>query len=260
MKHEDLVKLLFHSQLKWLALAIIVFFILCPPIPQNPAYHAFADQRQLLHINNALNVLSNIMFIAAGIYAMLRFNTDEKFNTSEAIRISTNVFFFGVILIGIGSAYYHANPNNQTLLWDRLPMSIALMAFFNLVIAAFIDQAIAKKLLTWMLLTGVVSVFYWYFTELAGHGDLRFYGLVQFIPLLITPYILYRYQSNSLHKKPIVILLLFYFIAKVFELGDIPLFNLTGWISGHTIKHLISGFAPLLVLYAIIPNSSNQHD
>ena len=39
---------------------------LLPPIPQDPSYHNFADQRRLAGIANALDVLSNIPFALVG--------------------------------------------------------------------------------------------------------------------------------------------------------------------------------------------------
>ena len=36
-----------------------------------------------------------------------------------------DVLFLGILLTGFGSAYYHLEPNDQTLFWDRLPMAIS---------------------------------------------------------------------------------------------------------------------------------------
>lgn len=38
------------------------------------------------------------------------------------------IFFVGVLLTGLGSAYYHWRRDNATLFWDRLPMTIGFMA------------------------------------------------------------------------------------------------------------------------------------
>ena len=43
-------------------LAITVVFLL-PPIPQDPAYHNFADQRTLYGVPNFWNVVSNLPFV-----------------------------------------------------------------------------------------------------------------------------------------------------------------------------------------------------
>lgn len=33
-------------------------------------------------------------------------------------------FYIGVAAVGFGSAYYHLQPNDSTLVWDRLPVSL----------------------------------------------------------------------------------------------------------------------------------------
>lgn len=32
-------------------------------------------------------------------------------------------FFIGVAAVGVGSSYYHLEPNDARLVWDRLPVS-----------------------------------------------------------------------------------------------------------------------------------------
>src|SRR5579871_3712937 len=46
-----------------------------PPIPQDPAYHDFADGRTILGVPNLLNVISNLPFVvvgALGLWLVLR--------------------------------------------------------------------------------------------------------------------------------------------------------------------------------------------
>src|SRR5262249_16147692 len=80
-------------------------FLLLPPISQDQSYHQFADQRTILGIPNFWNVVSNLPFLAVGAAGLRRFRNDP----------ATVVFFLGVFLTGIGSSYYHWNPNDETL-------------------------------------------------------------------------------------------------------------------------------------------------
>jgi len=97
---------------------------LLPKIPQDQGYHLFADQRVLVGVPNFWNVVSNIPFIVVGAVGLARFRDDA----------ATIVLFLGFFLTGIGSAYYHWDPNDGTLFWDRLPMTISFAAIFSLVI------------------------------------------------------------------------------------------------------------------------------
>ena len=53
---------------------------------------------------------------------------------------TTFVIFLGIFLTGFGSSYYHWDPNDDTLFWDRLPMTLCFMA----ILAASIEERISK--------------------------------------------------------------------------------------------------------------------
>src|SRR4051812_12165805 len=91
--------------------ASLVALLLVPPLFQDQSYHQFADQRKLLGIPNFWNVISNLPFIAVGVAGLWRFHRHP----------ATVVLFSGMVLTGFGSAYYHLNPTDATLFWDRLP-------------------------------------------------------------------------------------------------------------------------------------------
>src|SRR5262245_66556667 len=50
---------------------------LLPPIPQDPSYHQFADQRTLLGIPNFWNVVSNLPFVLVGAMGLWHFGRDR---------------------------------------------------------------------------------------------------------------------------------------------------------------------------------------
>ena len=85
-----------------------------PPLLQDQNYHQFADQRELFGVPNFWNVVSNLPFIAVGVIGLAQFRRDA----------TTFVLFAGLFLTGFGSSYYHLNPNDGTLFWDRLPMTL----------------------------------------------------------------------------------------------------------------------------------------
>jgi hypothetical protein len=102
-----------------------------------------------------------------------------------------------------------------------------------------------------LLLAGVLSVLYWWLTEQRGHGDLRPYVLVQFLPMVIMPLLLLFYKSPFGSSGWLWLVLVVYAASKLAELGDTFLFELTGIISGHTLKHLLAAAAGLLFLGAL---------
>ncbi|HEY5141565.1 MAG TPA: ceramidase domain-containing protein, partial [Methylococcales bacterium] len=177
------------------AITIIAVFSM-GPIAQNPDYHNFSDQHATLNIPNFYNVLSNLPFVIVGIMGMRLVGSGRATGGLPELQTVYMTFFIGVFLTGFGSAYYHYHPDNQTLLWDRLPMTISFMALFSAILGEYISSQIALKLFIPLMLSGIASVVYWYASELNGHGDLRAYVLVQFLPVLLIPLILWLFNSR----------------------------------------------------------------
>src|SRR5271169_1538965 len=141
--------------LSGLMAASLAGLLLLPPIPQDPSYHQFADQRTLFGIPNFWNVVSNLPFLAIGAAGLQRRFRDDP---------ATVVFFLGVFLTGIGSSYYHWNPNNNTLFWDRLPMTLAFAAILSLVVKERVNARAGAILLWPALAVGLFSLLLWRWT------------------------------------------------------------------------------------------------
>src|SRR5262249_34597063 len=160
-----------------------------PPYPQPLEYHNFADQRCFCGIPHTLNVLSNVPFVVVGVWGVWYLVRNDHLPgfRSGAERWPYVVFFLFIALTGIGSAYYHADPNNDRLVCDRLPLAVAFMTLFAIIIAERIDYRAGMLLWGPVAILGGGSVFYWHWTELQGSGDMRLYLFVQFFPLLALP-------------------------------------------------------------------------
>lgn len=233
-----------------LAATVIVF--LQPPIPQSQAYHNFADQRVLLTIPKCFDVISNVPFLIVGLWGMLAVRARQKTGELRLIdpreRWPYFIFFLGVALTAFGSGYYHLQPANGRLVWDRLPMTIGFMALAAAVISERIGVKAGTRLLALLLLAGIGSVFYWSITESAGRGDLRPYALVQFGSLLTILLLIGLYPARYTRGSDFVISLGIYLLAKVFEAADRPIFALGGIVSGHTLKHLAAALSAYWIL------------
>lgn len=237
------------------ATGIAGFFLVCPAIPQALSYHAFADQRALLGCPHLLNVASNLPFCVVGVWGIFFMASDRSHRPGifllPAERWPYLVYFLGLLLTGIGSAYYHADPNNDTLVWDRAALTIAFMALFTAVLTERLGMGFDGWLLGALLALGVASVFYWHWTEQHGAGDLRFYYVVQFFPLLALPVLLLFFPARYTGTAELVAMLVCYLIAKVMELMDGQIYAQGGFVSGHTLKHLIGGLSAYFILHML---------
>lgn len=224
-------------------LAAVSIVINLPPIPQDLSYHGFSDGKTRWGIENGSNVLSNISFIIAGFVGLLR----TKGRSWSKMTFMWKFFFCSIVFVGFGSAYYHWQPSNNTLFWDRLPMTLGFAALTACVCAERFGVRIGGLLFGPLVLSGVLSALYWLITEQAGRGDLRPYILVQYLPILLVPLILILFPNQSKGDRYYWILLCSYIIAKGFEMQDNHIFEMTHYlISGHTLKHLIAGFGILM--------------
>ncbi len=230
-------------QQKWLiSIVFLILFIavilFSAPIPQDPNYHLLVNKRYLFGIPNFADVISNLPFTMIGLMGLfLCFSNQQKTSPSWL------TFFIGLIFVAMGSSYYHLNPNNQTLVWDRLPMMISFMGLFVALLTENIPGFNEKPALPIAVFLGLSSVIYWHYSN-----DLRFYGFMQFAPLAAIPLILYLYKGQYTHRIYLMYGLLCYILAKVFEMADKLVFDLTGQLlSGHTIKHLFAAAATYCV-------------
>ncbi|MBU6452548.1 MAG: alkaline phytoceramidase [Cyanobacteria bacterium REEB67] len=223
--------------------------LLVPPIAQSLSYHYFADSRSLCGVSNFGNVVSNLAILIAGALGLGFMASPAARKTTEHFATPAEwwpylVVFIGATLIAVGSAYYHWQPNNERLIWDRLPMAIMFMGLFSAVITERISLAAAKLLTVPLVLLGVTSVIGWALSERLGAGDLRFYAIVQFFPMVATPLIMFIFPSRYTRQSDLVISMGWYILAKIFEALDLQVFIATnGHVSGHTIKHVLCGLS-----------------
>lgn len=232
-----------HFLMVLLVVGSLAFLMLQKPFGQTAEYHNFADKRAFFNISNFLDVASNFAFLIVGI-AGLRICLRNRLGN---LRTAWIVLFAGVTLVSVGSAYYHWNPNNQTLVWDRLPMTIGFMGLFVALLGEYIGERLGALLVP-MLVLGASSVFYWHWFD-----DLRFYIWVQLIPLLTIPVIMILYRARYSHRWLLLVALGCYALAKISEVGDENIFRLSqGIISGHTIKHLLSALGCLSILLMLL--------
>ena len=226
-------------------MALVIMLV--PPVSQDPAYHNFADQRNISGIPNFWNVVTNIPFLVLGITGFFKIQNQELRGVLPDLFKAYLTFFLGLVLTGLGSGYYHLDPSNSTLVGDRMAITVTFMSFFVLIFGESISTRTASRLLLPLLFLGLASVVYWNITENLGTGDLRFYALVQFLPMLLIPLMLLFYGSCLSGRRWILAIILVYGVAKISEMYDQQIYELIGF-SGHSLKHLIAAFGAFLFL------------
>jgi hypothetical protein len=233
------------------SVAVAVGLALQPPMPQRQSYHHFADQRHRLGVPNLGDVASNLPFLLVGLWGLfaLRRGPAEGGPCLDArLRGPWLGFFAGVALTCFGSAYYHLAPGDARLFWDRLPMAVAFMSLFAVVLGERLGPGVGSALFVPLLAAGAYSVLYWRLTD-----DLRLYYYVQFYSLMALPLVLLLFPARYTGTAYLVVALGWYVFAKVLEDADARVFEWTGHaVSGHTLKHLAAAAGAYWVLRMLL--------
>ncbi len=234
-------------------LAVLAFFL--SPIAQAPQYHDFADQRACGPLPNCLDTGSNALFVLTGIwglYVVLGARCRPVFIDARE-QWPYTLFFFGVVLIGLASAYYHLAPDNARLAGDRAAMALAFMAWLSALLAERVNVRTGLALLAPLCAAGIGAVAYWYWSETQGIGDLRPWMLVQLMPMLIVPLLLWLYPQRYSHGRIALAVIGLYLVALLLDLGDRTVFVLSGGtVGGHALKHVTAALATGLIVHHLI--------
>jgi hypothetical protein len=232
-----------HAALAVAVLAVAIGVFTRPPILQDPAYHAFADQRVWLGVPNGGDVLSNVPFAIVGLAGLV-----VTFRRRPLEKWPYAALFAGATLTAFGSAYYHWAPDDARLVWDRLPITLGFMGLPAAVVGERVSLILSRWLLIPFMMIGGGSVAYWFWA-----GDLRPYVLVQFGSLLVVVLLLVLYRARYSGSAFFFVGVGAYAAAKVFETADKEIFALGQIVSGHTLKHLAAagGIACLVAMLRV---------
>ena len=226
---------------------ILLAWPLAPLIRQDQGYHGFADQREWLGVPNAADVLSNLAFAVVGVLGVAGLLSRRRTRFNAATEAGLWLIALGILGTAFGSAWYHLNPTDATLFWDRLPMTIVFAGVLGAAIAQRLGEDSGRWSFAVLPLFGVASVVYWKST-----GDLSLYMLLQLggIVVLATLLALARDRGDPI---PWLWVVVFYVAAKIAEAGDHAIWNATNdLVAGHAIKHLLAAAAVTAALWPII--------
>jgi hypothetical protein len=236
-----------------ITVACVAAAILLPAMPQPLSYHQFADCRTLFGVTNFFNVSSNLPFLVAGAWGLVIIFQGGGNFIEPREQLPYLVFFLGALLTCLGSAYYHAAPDNTRLVWDRLPMTLGFAGLVAAALAERLNLRLGQRALWPLLAMGVITVLYWYGSERTGAGNVMPYGVYQGWSILIIVLVLIWYPAmRYTHGSLLAWAAIWYGLAKLFETFDLQVYRLLGGtLSGHTIKHLVAAIAVFAIVWQL---------
>jgi hypothetical protein len=228
---------------------IALFFAACLLIPrtlQDPKYHGFADRRAWLGIPHAADVLSNLAFALVGVVAIVRLVSSRRSRFAPATESGMWCVALGLIGTAVGSAWYHLDPSNASLFWDRLPMTLVFAGVLGTALAQRVPGAAGRCGLPLLAALGAGTVVYWKMTgDLSPYVTLQLGGILMLLALLV----LTRRGNDPF---PWAWVIAWYVLAKVLESFDRQIWDATGGIvAGHALKHLAAAAASAAALWPL---------
>lgn len=236
--------------LAMITIVLIIVAAALPSIHQYANYHNFADQREIFGLHYFSDVVSNLLFLVAGIWGLIKIKQCGP-KLPRAWRFFAIVFFAGFILTFLGSSWYHLSPDNHRLVVDRLGMAVIFSGLLGLAAGERISTRAGTGILLVLLFGSIASLWIWVVTE-----NFSPWAVVQAGGMILVLWLacLKPNQAGSdlIPHTSLSIIILWYALAKVCELLDHNLFIFThSSISGHSLKHLIAAFAAIPVLHAL---------
>lgn len=215
------------------------------PVPQLPDYHHFVDQRGGLGMPNVANVVSNLGFLLAGLWGLAK----------PAIRrgrgaAGYTLFCIALALTAFGSSWYHLAPDDSRLVWDRLPIALACAGLLSAVWDQTVGLARSTVATLGMAALAAATVAWWRWGDLHGEGDLAPYLILQAAPLIALPLLQAAWRRPMRERLAVAAAITCYVAAKALELGDQAVFEALGWVSGHTLKHVLASLAAFILVGA----------
>jgi hypothetical protein len=225
--------------------------LLLPAMPQPLDYHQFSDTRRALGIDNFFDVMSNLAFLLAGISGFIIILSGRTRFEYPGERWPWLTFFAGILLTAAGSGYYHLSPDNETLFWDRLPMTIGFMGLVSAQIVDRISVRIGLVLLAPILLIGAATVVYWILSERHGAGNVLPYALLQAYAVFVLLLMAILNPSRYTRASDLYFIFGWYVLAKLLETFDGQVLAYSHLVSGHTLKHLAAAAAGFVACYML---------
>lgn len=227
--------------------ALLALAVFGPVLHDSAHQHGFADQRTLLGIPSALDVLSNLPFAMAGALGLAWLARLPSGAVDGVSRALAGLFFAGLVCTAVGSAFYHWRPSDFGLMWDRLGMVLPFAGLLGLAAAGRVSQRAGIATAGGVLLGGTLAVLWW---ALSGNvlpwAVVQLGGMLVVLALAMLPR---RCGALAVHLGAVIA---FYGVAKLFEAADHAVLEATGqWVSGHSLKHLAAAAAALPVLSAL---------
>jgi hypothetical protein len=241
-----------------ITVGMIVILALHGRIAQPAHYHEFADQSAAFGVPHAADVFSNAGFALVAIWGWLTLRPRRASDHLRAGWPGYKLFLIGLFLTAFGSAFYHLAPDNARLIWDMLAIALVCAGLLAGVRGDIQGGSKSGIDVIVLALYAVASVAWWTMSDRNGAGDLRPYLLLQGLALILIPLWQAIYRCPHTDRIAFATAMALYILAKVAEVLDHEIATAFGFVTGHTLKHLIATAATAAGVWGLIRRFSHD--
>lgn len=222
----------------------LILLVSTPRIPHSPTHHIFADMRNILGVPNTLNVLTMYPYLLIGVPGFVFCLSGSCFGISLKGEVCGWVLFYtGIATAAFGSAYYHLKPDDDRVIWDRLPLMISTVSLLSNLVIERVDERVGISCLISLLMLVFVSAAFE-----RTFDDLRLFIIFHFIPCFAIPILVFSFPPKYTHSVYWFWATGFYFLSRFNSLADKKLYSIDRYIiSGHSLEHLCLAMVPLIL-------------
>ncbi|KAL6344687.1 hypothetical protein AAG906_002593 [Vitis piasezkii] len=235
----------------WVAVCLcwLCLMFATPKIPHSPKHHLFADMRNFLGVPNTLNVITNYPFLVLGVLGFVLCLSGNFFVISSRAEVwGWALYYAGTTSVAFGSSYYHLKPDDNRVIWDKLPIMIAYSSLFASFIMERVGEMIGLTCLFTLNLVALVGV-----ACERAFNDLRLCMMFQLIPGIAIPAMTFMFTPKYTHSRYWLCATGVYLLAKFESVADNKVYRATWYlISGHSLEHLCSVIFPVLLTLMLI--------
>ena len=232
-------------------LAAAMGLIAWGPILLTAQMHQYADNRSWFGLPGAANIWVNVVMFAAGAWG---WKTTQASHWSTQLRTPWQLFQLCVMVSAVMSALYHASPGDCLFVLTHVFTASGFVMLTLGMLAERVHPRFGSPGLCWFVLLSVALTGG---LMLLGRSpdaavDMRPLLLLEIIPVLVIPAGALGLPGHFTHALDWVVVLTLYALAKLLETNDAFILEASGWVSGHTLMHLMLAAAAAWMAYCAV--------
>lgn len=225
-----------------MTLAVMMGLLAWGPIPLSAQVHRYADERSLLGMPGAANIWVNLVTFAAGAWG---WSATRASRWPAQLRTPWQLFHLCAMLSALASGLYHSRTGDALFVLTHVFTASGFMMLTLGMLAERVHSRFGSLMACVLVLSGIAMTGLLMLLGPSGQNglDMRPLLLLEVIPVLVIPAGALSLPGRFTQAFDWVVVLTLYALAKLLRSSDALVLEMSSWISGHTLMHLMLAIA-----------------